>query len=66
MHPTTAPPLAGLFLATGHYRNGILLVPATASAIADAIEGKPAAELRPFTIERLNAEESAPSRITHA
>lgn len=59
-------PLAGFFLATGHYRNGILLVPATASAIADAVEGKPVPELRPFTIERRHAEESAPSRITHA
>jgi glycine oxidase len=58
-------PLMGLFLATGHYRNGILLAPATARALADAIEGK-ATELRPFSIERLHAEESAASRITHA
>ncbi len=36
-------PIAGLFLATGHYRNGILLAPATARAIADAVEGKPVA-----------------------
>jgi glycine oxidase len=30
---------AGLFLATGHYRNGILLAPATACGVADWIEG---------------------------
>jgi glycine/D-amino acid oxidase-like deaminating enzyme len=34
-------PLAGyrnLWLATGHYRNGVLLAPATALAIRDALE----------------------------
>ncbi len=35
--------LDGYFVASGHYRNGILLTPATAVAAADAIEGKPAA-----------------------
>jgi glycine oxidase len=33
-------PLRGLFTATGHFRNGILLAPVTATAIADAIEGQ--------------------------
>jgi glycine oxidase len=32
--------LEGLFTATGHFRNGILLAPVTATAIADAIEGR--------------------------
>jgi glycine oxidase len=32
-----ASPLDGLFLATGHYRNGILLAKVTADAVADAI-----------------------------
>jgi glycine oxidase len=32
--------LAGYFVAAGHYRNGILLTPATALAVADALEGK--------------------------
>jgi glycine oxidase len=32
-----APELHGLFLATGHYRSGILLAPATARAIADLV-----------------------------
>lgn len=33
-----ATPLAGYFLACGHYRNGILLAPATARLLAQAIE----------------------------
>jgi glycine oxidase len=57
-------PIAGLFLACGHYRNGILLAPATARLIADAIETKTDAELRPFSIERRRAEESSPGRTT--
>lgn len=32
-------PLQGYFLACGHYRNGILLAPATARLLADALEG---------------------------
>jgi glycine oxidase len=30
------------FVATGHFRNGILLAPATAQVMADMVEGKPA------------------------
>jgi glycine oxidase len=45
----------GYFLATGHYRNGILLVPATASALADLIEGKPRADLQAFRPDRHGA-----------
>lgn len=33
--------LQGYFVASGHFRNGILLTPATALAVADAVEGKP-------------------------
>jgi glycine oxidase len=33
----------GLVLATGHYRNGILLTPATADAVAAALSGEPPA-----------------------
>lgn len=37
-----ATPLQGYFLACGHYRNGILLAPATARLLADALEhGQP-------------------------
>jgi glycine oxidase len=42
----------GLFFATGHYRNGVLLAPATAALLAGAIEGRPAARLEPFGVER--------------
>jgi glycine oxidase len=34
-----ASPLPGLFLATGHHRNGILLAKVTADAVADAVLG---------------------------
>lgn len=43
----------GLFYATGHYRNGILLAPVTAKLIADAILGKVVSPLLSrFTPER--------------
>jgi glycine oxidase len=35
-------PLEGYVLACGHYRNGILLAPATARLLADALQGEPA------------------------
>jgi glycine oxidase len=42
------------WVATGHYRNGILLAPATAMALADALEDKsPAVDLHPFDPARL-------------
>lgn len=46
-------PLDGFFLATGHYRNGILLAPATSRSIADAIENGDTTALEPFEIARL-------------
>jgi glycine oxidase len=36
-----ASPLPGLFLATGHHRNGILLAKLTADAVADAVTAQP-------------------------
>jgi glycine oxidase len=43
----------GLVLATGHFRNGILLAPITAWAIAELIAtGKSPIDLTPFAIER--------------
>ncbi len=43
----------GLVLATGHFRNGILLAPITAWAIAELIAtGKSPIDLAPFAIER--------------
>jgi glycine oxidase len=46
--------LEGLWLATGHFRNGILLAPATASLIAAQIAvGERACEVGPFDPRRL-------------
>ncbi|MBP7147624.1 MAG: glycine oxidase ThiO [Acidobacteria bacterium] len=48
--------LDGLFLATGHYRSGILLAPATAQHLAEMIvSGRPQPALAPFAPERLAA-----------
>ena len=44
--PTT---LDGLILATGHHRNGVLLAPITADAVATLLlGGEPSPELAPF------------------
>ncbi len=46
-------PVPGLFLASGHFRNGILLTPITASVLTDAILGRPPAiDLAPFRVDR--------------
>lgn len=46
----------GLFYATGHTRNGILLTPITADAVAAAVMGRPApVDLAPFSPARLGA-----------
>ncbi|MGI8767895.1 MAG: glycine oxidase ThiO [Propionibacteriaceae bacterium] len=48
--PTAVP---GLVLATGHYRNGVLLTPVTADAIADlVVEGSLPGSCTGFTIDR--------------
>lgn len=45
-----AGPLDGLFFATGHYRNGILLTPITAQILCDLIsEKKPSMDINPFS-----------------
>ena len=45
--------LDGLVLATGHYRNGILLAPVTADAVAAVLAGEePPAAARPLGAER--------------
>jgi glycine oxidase len=47
--------LDGLFLATGHYRNGILLAPATAHIVAsDLLEGERSAYNSAFNPERFS------------
>jgi len=49
-------PLPGLVIATGHHRNGILLAPVTARAIADyLLTGRLAESIRPFAPDRFAA-----------
>jgi glycine oxidase len=46
----------GLFVATGHFRNGVLLAPATAHYLAEwIVDGSPPAALAPFGVERMEA-----------
>lgn len=49
-------PLPGLTLATGHFRNGILLAPITARAVAGVIRGAPLKgfDLSPFRYSRFS------------
>ena len=51
--------LEGYFVAAGHHRNGVLLAPATARALADALEGKVDDAARPLSPLRLGAPPSA-------
>jgi glycine oxidase len=45
-----AGPAEGLYFATGHYRNGILLTPITGEVIRDLVLGRqPAVDIAPFT-----------------
>ena len=47
--------LSGLWWATGHYRNGILMAPATADALTECIlSGKMVASIEPFDPSRLH------------
>jgi glycine oxidase len=56
-------PVDGLLLATGHFRNGILLAPVTAQLIADFVETRDERPLQPWLPLRMNP----PSRrMTHA
>ena len=51
----------GLLLATGHYRNGILMSPVTADAAAALLTGQPPApEWAPFTPERFTGGDGSP------
>ncbi|THF76038.1 glycine oxidase ThiO [Cohnella fermenti] len=55
------PTMPNVFLATGHYRNGILLSPATAAAACDWLEGRAdrtAGRLAPFSPERFASQGS--------
>lgn len=49
-------PLPQLVLATGHYRNGILLAPLTARLVSQVILGqRPSVELKPFRYDRVSS-----------
>ena len=49
------PRAENVYLATGHYRNGILLTPVTAEVIADCIEDRePVLPLEPFSTARFD------------
>ena len=49
-------PVPGLFLATGHFRNGILLAPITADVVAASVLGRdPGVDLAPFSFARLRS-----------
>ncbi|MFE8943450.1 glycine oxidase ThiO [Streptomyces sp. NPDC007856] len=48
--------LEGLLLATGHYRNGVLLTPVTGDVLAEVLaSGRLPEEARPFTPQRFGA-----------
>lgn len=57
-------PIPGLFVAAGHYRNGILLAPITGQLMADLVMGrKPSISLIPFGLDRfLSIEKSQMKR----
>ncbi len=50
-----APGWEGLVVATGHYRNGILLGPITGASIREVVEGRTPPELAPFALDRVRA-----------
>ncbi|MEH7573690.1 glycine oxidase ThiO, partial [Cytobacillus firmus] len=47
------PAYEGLYIAAGHFRNGILLAPATGELMADILEGKKE-QFNPFKLSRLD------------
>ncbi|HEV2131813.1 MAG TPA: FAD-dependent oxidoreductase, partial [Longimicrobiaceae bacterium] len=51
------PTVENLFYATGHFRNGILLAPITAEALAELVlSGRSTIDLAPFGVERFDAD----------
>ncbi len=52
--------MAGLIMATGHHRNGILLAPITARTIADyVLSGETPAAILPFSLDRFTRREAS-------
>lgn len=61
------PDVAGLFVATGHYRNGILLAPITATVMADCIvDGKMPDSIAPFLPQRFSGSQTTVAAQTVA
>ena len=58
--------LDGLWLATGHARNGILFAPVTGRLLGAAIAGEPDEALHPFLLERLRTEPALAARSTQS
>lgn len=59
------PGIPGLFVATAHFRNGILLAPATARLIRELIvDGKSSLDLTPFLPDRFLQQRPKPSRAS--
>lgn len=54
-------PIDGLIVATGHYRNGILLTPETGRLIATYVATGDASEIEPFTLGRFALRHSSAS-----
>ncbi|MGB8956963.1 MAG: FAD-dependent oxidoreductase, partial [Tumebacillaceae bacterium] len=50
----SVPGVEGLYLASGHFRNGVLLAPITGKLIAELLTGKqPSLDIEPFSIKRV-------------
>ncbi|MEL7330924.1 MAG: glycine oxidase ThiO, partial [Cyanobacteria bacterium J06560_2] len=58
-----ASPCSNLTLATGHYRNGVLLAPITAKLIADHINGQTDTILNAFSYQRFRGNKT-PTQLT--
>lgn len=62
MGKTTLP---GYFVATGHFRNGILLAPVTAMIMADVVRGLESPfDLTPFSLKRFDVPEQPQNEIS--
>jgi glycine oxidase len=59
--------IRGLYMATGHYRNGILLAPATARLLSELVLGKtPSLSIEPFSPLRFNVDRLRTPKIASA
>ena len=59
--------IRGLYVATGHYRNGILLAPATAKMLSRwVLGGKPTLDLETFSPLRFGESQSLPTKTASA